>query len=851
MNAVERHPPKDQLVAFGLGKLDPREAEQVAGHICDCPDCSETIELQDDSFVAMVRDSPALQPVDDISLAATSDKQSHRRVAVDVTTESNHGTCDLEGLPLELREHPRYQIIGLIGKGGMGDVYEARHRMMDRTVALKIINREFVRKPEAVDRFHREVKTAARLTHPNIVTAHDAEQAGDVHFLVMEYVDGVDLARAVKKQGALTVADACDYVRQAAIGLQYAHEMGMVHRDIKPHNLMVTAAGTVKILDFGLASLAPDALSQSDTLEAHSDLTSAGSIMGTPDFISPEQADSASQADTRSDIYSLGTTLYYLLSGRPPFAEGSVMHKLKSHALADPEPIDSLRDDIPKGLVSVLKRMLAKDPADRYQTPSQVADALKPFGHRRQLAVATNEIEVTPVRTPSRRLATLAAVFIALVGLGTVGVAWLGGLFEDDGMQVAKKLGQADDGVKVPDVLEQDDEGIVATDEHDQGESQDVGRPQEDPSLPPPPNFVDNPVQFRRLVGHQGPVSTVAISPSGRWAASCSGGGGSKGPTAVRDGTICIWDLITGEVLHELKGPSDDIRGLAFTPDGEHLLTGARHRKAGQRPWQLQLWNVETGQEVRQLEGGASCLKQLAFIDHQRAFTCHEDRIIIWDIPNGTEIATFSQPFVASSADVHLATSRVAIGGNHAAIRILDLRDASEIRTLKVPDDQGWPPIALGVAFSPDGLRLAAGVFMQGTLIWDINSGKHLHTIRSGVDCVLWTKDGRYVIGGGDSNWFIYDTQENEIVAKRELAFRVYSIALAPDGRSVLLGGGPRWHYPEDRDFALQHWRLPKQLWPLPKQLLPTHGDAESTASSSEAPDAGDPREVSKRSSEK
>jgi serine/threonine protein kinase len=146
----------------------------------------------------------------------------------------------------------------LIGKGGMGDVYKARHRMMERTVALKIINRELVRKPEAVDRFHREVKTAARLSHPNIVTAYDAEQqAGDVHFLVMEYVDGVDLSQIIKDRGALPIAEACDYIRQAAIGLQYAHEQGMVHRDIKPHNLMVTADGTVKILDFGLASLAP------------------------------------------------------------------------------------------------------------------------------------------------------------------------------------------------------------------------------------------------------------------------------------------------------------------------------------------------------------------------------------------------------------------------------------------------------------------------------------------------------------------------------------------------------------------------------------------------------------------
>ncbi len=194
--------------------------------------------------------------------------------------------------PAPLAEHPRYEIVGLIGKGGMGDVYKAKHRMMDRTVALKIIKRELVQNSQAVDRFHREVKAAAKLSHPNIVTSHDAEQVGDVHFMVMEYVDGFDLSHIIKDRGALPVDEACNYVRQAAIGLQHAHEQGMVHRDIKPHNLMVTdveALPTVKILDFGLASLAPVTSPDADTVEARGDLTAAGAIMGTPDFIAPNR----------------------------------------------------------------------------------------------------------------------------------------------------------------------------------------------------------------------------------------------------------------------------------------------------------------------------------------------------------------------------------------------------------------------------------------------------------------------------------------------------------------------------------------------------------------------------------
>ncbi len=261
----------------------------------------------------------------------------------------------------------------------MGDVYQATHRMMERTVALKIIKCELVRKREAVDRFHREVKTAAQLTHPNIVTAYDAERAGDVHLLVMEYVDGVDLSRVIKDRGPLPVAEACSYIRQAALGLQYAHQRGMVHRDIKPQNLMVTADGTVKILDFGLASLAPGIISDAEPANFRGDLTAAGTIMGTPDFISPEQAKDARRADIRSDIYSLGATLYFLLSGRPPFAEGSVLDKLKSHASTSPNPLESLRNDVPAGLAAVVARMLAKDPDQRFHTPLAVAEALAPF----------------------------------------------------------------------------------------------------------------------------------------------------------------------------------------------------------------------------------------------------------------------------------------------------------------------------------------------------------------------------------------------------------------------------------------------------------------------------------------
>ncbi len=195
----------------------------------------------------------------------------------------------------DLVDHPRYQVVQLLGVGGMGAVYEAVHRMMDRRVALKVVNESLVSEPSAAQRFQREVKAAARLMHPNIVAAYDAEQVGRINFLVMELVEGTDLATMVHKRGPLPVKEACEYIRQAALGLEHARERNMVHRDIKPANIMVTPSGQVKILDFGLARFVSE--SGLDSRLTHTD-----TMLGTADFVSPEQAESPQKADTRSDL---------------------------------------------------------------------------------------------------------------------------------------------------------------------------------------------------------------------------------------------------------------------------------------------------------------------------------------------------------------------------------------------------------------------------------------------------------------------------------------------------------------------------------------------------------------------
>ena len=228
-----------------------------------------------------------------------------------------------------------------------------------------------------MERFHRETKAAARLDHPNIVRAYDAEQAGDTHFLAMEYVEGTSLADYIKRKGPLPVLHACHFIRQAALGLQHwPHEKGMVHRDIKPHNLMMTPKGIVKILDFGLARFA----SERDKTGAA--LTQLGAVMGTPDYIAPEQALDSHSADIRADIYSLGCTLYYLLTGQPPYQGGTEMQKMLAHIEVKATPLSEVRQEVPAELEQVVDKMMAKEPGQRYQTPKEVAEALAPFSRK-------------------------------------------------------------------------------------------------------------------------------------------------------------------------------------------------------------------------------------------------------------------------------------------------------------------------------------------------------------------------------------------------------------------------------------------------------------------------------------
>jgi len=258
-----------------------------------------------------------------------------------------------------------YILLEPLGGGGMGQVFRARHYLLERIAAVKQIRPEQRATQQMTERFLREVCAAAALAHPNIVTVYDTNRTGDSFYLAMEFLPGTDLAHHVEQHGPLSSVLACDYVRQAALGLQHAHERGVIHRDIKPPNLIVTPDGQVKVVDFGLALL-PSAPT----------LTRPDQIMGTADFIAPEQTTNFHQVDGRADIYSLGCTLYYLLAGRPPFADVPPSDRAHAHRTLPPPPIEHFCPNVPRPLAVTLRRMMAKRPEYRFQTAAAVAEAL-------------------------------------------------------------------------------------------------------------------------------------------------------------------------------------------------------------------------------------------------------------------------------------------------------------------------------------------------------------------------------------------------------------------------------------------------------------------------------------------
>lgn len=368
-------PPDARLADWLEGRVSGAEWEVLSAHIEHCSACQETL-----GRVTEAPDTVAAE------LRMGSDGTFPEDAPTHSFQQSDESTDPAE-VPLWFRPFPRsgdpltgttlgqYRIEEKIGQGGMGAVYRATHTSLHKTVALKVLPLAALADQESVERFQREMQAIGTLDHPNIVGAHDAGEIDGVHYLVMEYIDGEDLASFVRTSGRLSPRSACKLIRQAATGLQHAHDNGLIHRDIKPSNLILTSGPggrVVKVLDLGLARLHTGLAEPVTEM-----LTSTGQIMGTVDFMAPEQAVNTRNADERSDVYSLGITLFFLLTGRAPYEGETPMEKLLAHREAPLPSLSDIRRSIPSCVQQVFERMAAKDPSDRYESMQKTADALE------------------------------------------------------------------------------------------------------------------------------------------------------------------------------------------------------------------------------------------------------------------------------------------------------------------------------------------------------------------------------------------------------------------------------------------------------------------------------------------
>ena len=278
----------------------------------------------------------------------------------------------------------KFKLLGHLGTGGMSSVYLAEHKISGKKRAIKVLPKKRVSDKSYLDRFYLEGRAAAALNHPNVVRIYDICNEADTHFMVMEYVKGRDLYETVKANGQLDFGNAANYIVQAAKGLAHAHEKGLVHRDIKPANLLLTDDGGVKILDLGLALL------QEEETESLTVLYNE-KVMGTADYLSPEQAINSHEVDHRADIYSLGCTLYYLLTSKPPFSEGTLAQRIAKHQTAEPPPLKDQRSDCPDELVAICHKMMRKVPTERYADCNELAQVVQHFSEKRVSAAGTNK----------------------------------------------------------------------------------------------------------------------------------------------------------------------------------------------------------------------------------------------------------------------------------------------------------------------------------------------------------------------------------------------------------------------------------------------------------------------------
>lgn len=764
-------PTHQELSDLSSGKLRPESVDAIADHLDSCQTCQS--QLQEVSSPDALTQAVCGEPETD----EFSEDVVYRRLATVAPwtrSECNVVLPTAQALPPE--EIAGCRIERRIGKGGMGVVYRALHAGLGRRVAIKLLNHERLSDSRTIDRFQREMMALGRVDHPNVVKAFDAGEEAGTAFLVMELIDGIDVGQLRRRAGRLAIADACEIIRQAARGVQHAHEKNLIHRDIKPSNLMVHADGTVKVLDLGLAML-----SDLRAAPARADISSR-MVMGTIEYMAPEQMTSKHDVDARADVYSLGVTLYELLTGTTPWSTSdseSLLQQIRAMALMDVPPVQFVRNDVPDGVAKLIDRMLVRDRAARVLSAAQVAETLSSYCSQSDLATLVKQTRLSidvgeEITTFARQKRTLSGKNMSIAAIVAVSIG-IGALL-------------------IP-ILHSDPERNMPT----------QPRTSFDSSPDDETDSVERPISTTPaavFAGLNGNVMDLRLFSDDRRCATISW-----------DGDLNIWDLDSGErttMPARVLNPNgyQDIRlnCLAISRDESMIAVGgSTHR--------VYLWDTETRECVREIFTANPAVINVGFnANGTLIFALMDDCVQVFRL-DGSEVAVHT----LNLQDGHRPQMKMLPDG-HSYLLLTRVHvqqcAADDGRTLRIFDVEN----SERVSASATG-EFAAVIHDRPAevVVWNLKTGEVRHRFPLQSDSVAFRAmrflgDEQLVIGGEDKTIRIWDistgTQVHRIQGD---SFCTQQLDVTSDGNRIVSAGG--WFVNEklavDGDFRLRVWDVP------------------------------------------